>query len=112
MTIAADASVLALGDRIPDLDPSAFVAAGARLIGEVTLGEESSVWYNTVLRADSAAITWGWASEPAAATAAAHSRSPRYRPEQALPPVNFASPGYSASYCASSFRLNGSSTAW
>ena len=32
-------------------------------------------------------------SEPASVTAPAQSRSPRYRPEQALPPVNFASPG-------------------
>ena len=51
-------------------------------------------------------------SVPASATAPAQSRSPRYRPEQALPPVNAASPGYSASYCSSSFRLKGSLTPW
>lgn len=59
MTIADDASVLSLGGKIPDIDPSAFVASGARIVGEVTLGEESSVWYNAVLRGDSAAITLG-----------------------------------------------------
>ncbi|KJL45023.1 Galactoside O-acetyltransferase [Microbacterium terrae] len=59
MTIADDASVLALGGKIPDLDPSAFVAAGARVVGDVSLGEESSVWYNAVLRGDSASITLG-----------------------------------------------------
>ncbi len=37
---------------------SAFVAPGARLTGQVTLGEGSSVWYNTVLRGDGA-ITVG-----------------------------------------------------
>lgn len=32
--------------------PSAFIAPGAVVIGDVTLGEESSIWYNTVLRGD------------------------------------------------------------
>lgn len=59
MTIADDASVLALPEREPTLDPSAFVAAGARVVGAVTLHEGSSVWYNAVLRADSASITVG-----------------------------------------------------
>ncbi|QKJ19336.1 gamma carbonic anhydrase family protein [Microbacterium hominis] len=59
MTVADHASVLALNGKIPDLDPSAFVAAGARIVGAVTLGEEASVWYNAVLRADSASITVG-----------------------------------------------------
>jgi gamma-carbonic anhydrase len=36
----------------PSIHPSAFVAPGAIVVGDVTLGEESSVWYNTVLRAD------------------------------------------------------------
>ncbi|MDQ3622378.1 MAG: gamma carbonic anhydrase family protein [Verrucomicrobiota bacterium] len=39
-------------DASPSIDPSAFVAAGAVVLGDVTLGEESSVWYHTVLRAD------------------------------------------------------------
>ena len=36
----------------PSIHPTAFVAPGADLIGDVTLEEESSVWYQTVLRAD------------------------------------------------------------
>ena len=59
MTIAADASVLALPGAVPALDPSAFVASGARLIGAVTLEAGASVWYNAVLRADSEPITLG-----------------------------------------------------
>ncbi|UPL12056.1 gamma carbonic anhydrase family protein [Microbacterium sufflavum] len=54
-----DATILSLPGRTPDLDDSVFLAAGARVIGEVTIGEGSSVWYNAVLRADSAAITMG-----------------------------------------------------
>jgi carbonic anhydrase/acetyltransferase-like protein (isoleucine patch superfamily) len=36
----------------PAVDPSAFIAAGAVVIGDVTLGPESSVWYQAVLRGD------------------------------------------------------------
>ncbi|MCH7227752.1 gamma carbonic anhydrase family protein [Haloferula sp. A504] len=36
----------------PEIDPSAFVAASADVIGRVALHEESSVWYNTTLRGD------------------------------------------------------------
>ena len=39
-------------DSAPTIDASAFVAPGADLIGDVTLAEESSVWFQTVLRAD------------------------------------------------------------
>ena len=59
MTIADDASVLALDAAAPELDPSSFVAAGARVIGAVTLEEGASVWYNAVLRADSDRIVLG-----------------------------------------------------
>ena len=36
-----------------------FVADGAKLIGDVTLGQNSSVWYNAVLRGDVCSITVG-----------------------------------------------------
>lgn len=36
----------------PDIHPTAFVAPGADIVGNVTLAEESSVWYQTVLRGD------------------------------------------------------------
>ena len=44
--------MLAFEGHQPQLHPTAFVAAGAQLIGQVQLGPESSVWYNCVLRAD------------------------------------------------------------
>lgn len=43
----------------PSLDPDVFVAAGARIVGEVRLEEGVSIWYNCVLRADLAAISVG-----------------------------------------------------
>lgn len=37
----------------PELvDPTAFIAPGAQVLGDVTLGAESSVWFNAVLRGD------------------------------------------------------------
>ncbi|WP_029145402.1 gamma carbonic anhydrase family protein [Microbacterium luticocti] len=59
MTIDSAASVLALGTSTPQIDDSAFVAAGARVIGAVRLEAGSSVWYNAVLRADGDSITVG-----------------------------------------------------
>lgn len=59
MTIAADASVLAVSGFAPRVHESAFIASGARVIGDVTLEEGASVWYNAVVRGDSAAITLG-----------------------------------------------------
>ena len=36
----------------PNIAHNAFIANGAKIIGDVTLKEDSSVWYNCVLRAD------------------------------------------------------------
>ena len=39
-------------DTPPAIHPTAFVAPGASVIGDVTLAEESSVWFQAVLRGD------------------------------------------------------------
>lgn len=36
----------------PQIDPSAFIAETAVVIGDVTVGAESSIWYNVVARGD------------------------------------------------------------
>ena len=38
--------------KSPKIHDSVFVADGARVIGDVTLKKGSSIWYNTVARAD------------------------------------------------------------
>lgn len=43
----------------PDLGDGAFIAEGARVIGDVTLGAEANVWYNCVLRGDVCPIEIG-----------------------------------------------------
>ncbi|MEO6245016.1 MAG: gamma carbonic anhydrase family protein [Opitutaceae bacterium] len=45
--------------RAPDTARAAFVAANATVIGDVTLGPRSSVWYGCVLRGDINAIVIG-----------------------------------------------------
>lgn len=38
--------------RTPRVDPTAFVDISAQVIGEVTIGAESSIWMNVVVRGD------------------------------------------------------------
>ena len=47
------------GDVVPQVAASAFIAPGARIIGNVTIGEDSSIWYNCVLRGDIERISVG-----------------------------------------------------
>ncbi|HYI48045.1 MAG TPA: gamma carbonic anhydrase family protein [Allosphingosinicella sp.] len=43
---------ISFGGKTPFVDPAAFVAPGARLIGDIEIGADSSIWYNCVLRGD------------------------------------------------------------
>ena len=46
----------------PSVPKSAFIAPGATVVGAVSLGENSSIWYGAVLRADIQEITVGTGS--------------------------------------------------
>ena len=39
-------------DKSPQIAPSAYIAENASIIGDVTIGENSSVWFGCVLRGD------------------------------------------------------------
>ena len=45
--------------RQPVIAPSAFIAPGAQVIGDVSIGEDASIWYNCVLRGDVMPIVVG-----------------------------------------------------
>src|SRR5690606_17285567 len=45
-------TILAIGGKTPRIDESAFIAPGTRIIGDVEVGAQASIWYNCVLRAD------------------------------------------------------------
>jgi carbonic anhydrase/acetyltransferase-like protein (isoleucine patch superfamily) len=52
-------AIYQLGDLVPDVDPEAYVHPDATVIGNVTIGPESTVWPSAVLRGDYGAITVG-----------------------------------------------------
>jgi carbonic anhydrase/acetyltransferase-like protein (isoleucine patch superfamily) len=52
-------ALYALGDQIPQIDPTAYVHPDAIVIGSVTIGAQSSIWPGAVLRGDDGAIVIG-----------------------------------------------------
>jgi carbonic anhydrase/acetyltransferase-like protein (isoleucine patch superfamily) len=51
--------IYALGDDVPDIDPTAYVHPDAVVIGDVRIGAEASVWPCAVLRGDRGGIVVG-----------------------------------------------------
>ena len=52
-------NMISYAGKTPLIDPTAFVAPGAQLIGDIEIGPEASIWYNCVLRGDVNAIRIG-----------------------------------------------------
>ncbi len=48
----SDITIIPLHGKSPRIHSSAFVAPGCRLIGDVEIGADASIWYNCVIRAD------------------------------------------------------------
>ncbi len=44
--------IFAVGDKVPRIHPSAFIAPTATIVGDVTIHEGASVWYGAVVRGD------------------------------------------------------------
>ncbi|MEO9254658.1 MAG: gamma carbonic anhydrase family protein [Tepidiformaceae bacterium] len=44
--------IYAIGDKVPRIHPSAFIAPTASIVGDVTIHEGASVWYGAVVRGD------------------------------------------------------------
>ncbi|NGN62975.1 gamma carbonic anhydrase family protein [Streptomyces sp. A7024] len=57
--MAERALITGVGGKEPKVDPEAYTAPTAVVVGEVTLAAGSSVWYHAVLRADCGPITLG-----------------------------------------------------
>ncbi len=55
----SDISIISLHGKTPQIHESAFIAPGCRIIGDVTIGPEVSIWYNCVIRADVSRIEIG-----------------------------------------------------
>ena len=52
-------AIYQLDDLTPSIPDSAWVADSAQVMGNVTLGEHTSVWFGAVLRGDTSTITVG-----------------------------------------------------
>jgi gamma-carbonic anhydrase len=47
-----DVSIISINGKSPQIHESAFIAPGCRIIGDVRIGPEASIWYNCVIRAE------------------------------------------------------------
>lgn len=45
-------SILTYKGITPKIDESVFICEGVRIIGDVEIGKDSSIWYNSVIRGD------------------------------------------------------------
>ncbi len=45
-------TILTLNGKTPRIHDSAFIAPGCRIIGDVEIGADASIWYNCVIRGD------------------------------------------------------------
>lgn len=50
-------SVYKIANKVPHIAASAWVADSAQVMGQVSLGENTSVWFGTVIRGDTETIT-------------------------------------------------------
>lgn len=57
--IVDDVTILPFNGITPVIDPTAFIAPGSRIIGDVRIGVETSIWYNSVIRGDIGTISIG-----------------------------------------------------
>ena len=54
-----DITIASIHGKTPRIHDSAFIAPGCRIIGDVEIGPDASIWYNCVLRGDVTRIVIG-----------------------------------------------------
>jgi carbonic anhydrase/acetyltransferase-like protein (isoleucine patch superfamily) len=54
-----DITIAALDGKRPRIHSSAFIAPGCRIVGDVEIGPDSSIWYNCVIRGDANRVVIG-----------------------------------------------------
>lgn len=45
-------SIITYNEITPQIHPTVFICEGVKIIGDVEIGEDSSIWYNSVIRGD------------------------------------------------------------
>lgn len=51
--------IIPYNNKKPSIHETVFIAPGAHLIGDISIGKESTIWFNSVLRGDEDSITIG-----------------------------------------------------
>ncbi|MET0589100.1 MAG: gamma carbonic anhydrase family protein [Novosphingobium sp.] len=54
-----DITIAAIDGKYPRIHSSAFIAPGCRILGDVEIGPDASIWYNCVVRGDANRIVIG-----------------------------------------------------
>lgn len=80
----SDPMILSIHGKTPRIHDSAFVAPGCRIIGDVEIGPDASIWYNCVIRADVNRIVIGARSNVQDGTVI-HCESPSPRHPEGFP---------------------------
>jgi carbonic anhydrase/acetyltransferase-like protein (isoleucine patch superfamily) len=86
MTDRTDITLAAIDGKAPRIHSSAFIAPGCRIIGDVEIGPDVSVWYNCVIRADVNRIVIGARSNVQDGSVV-HCDSPKPRRPQGFPTI-------------------------
>ena len=84
--IGEQVTLLPFNGKAPIVDPAGFVAPGARLIGDIEIGPEASIWYNCVLRGDVNRVRIGARSNLQDGTVV-HVDSPKPGSDSGLPTI-------------------------
>ncbi|MGD9664929.1 MAG: gamma carbonic anhydrase family protein [Novosphingobium sp.] len=79
-----DVTILPFKGKAPRIHDTAFIAPGCRIIGDVEIGPDVSIWYNCVIRADVNRIVIGARSNIQDGTVV-HCDSPDPRNPQGFP---------------------------
>lgn len=85
-TASADITIVPLHGKAPRIHSSAFIAPGCRIIGNVEIGPDASIWYNCVIRADVHRIVIGARSNIQDGTVV-HCDSPKPRRPDGFPTI-------------------------
>ncbi len=81
-----DVTIVTLNGKTPRIHSSAFVAPGCRIIGDVEIGPDASVWYNCVIRGDASRIVIGARTNIQDGTVV-HCDSPKPRRPEGFPTI-------------------------
>jgi carbonic anhydrase/acetyltransferase-like protein (isoleucine patch superfamily) len=86
LSARTDITLVSINGKGPRIHSSAFIAPGCRIIGDVEIGPDASIWYNCVIRADVHRIVIGARSNIQDGSVV-HCDSPKPKRPQGFPTI-------------------------